>query len=143
MPLPSSYQRLYTSFTALDTAAGLFRSRNQPCYFSLLQPQVQRATGRDFSPALLRGILGVWPGAWRVARSGRQRGGALVHEWLLLPSTGCGDGDAECTPHAAEPRPTGVREAHAAGGHQDRRHRERRVPERGGAEALEIAVVVP
>jgi len=91
LPLPSRLRRVEEAFSALEASLLLCNlKRGEQPLFSLLQPQLTRATGHNFTPEVLSGILAAWPGAYELAAiwpAQRLRIGVSTTErqdWLLI-----------------------------------------------------------
>jgi hypothetical protein len=127
--LPARLRHLENGFCALESTLLLFNSKRaeQPI-FSLLRPQLERATGRAFTPEMLGSILAGWPGAYEVRAAWpvrRAKGAAAAQEsqeWLITwpvakPELGTGRVDAHAAARRAEMRDRLVR--HVASFHAE------------------------
>lgn len=108
-PLPARLRHLEDGFCALESTLLFFNSKRaeQPI-FSLLRPQLERATGRAFTPEMLAAMLAVWPGAYEVRAAWplrRAKGAAAAperQEWLITwPPAETGPRTGRTDAHAA------------------------------------------
>ena len=131
-PLPSSYQRIGDAFDALERTLALFQSRGRPALYGMLQRPVESATLRDFTPAVLGAVLGVWPDGFTVrcveqaALDNRLRASTMAaskRDWLVgwpqpaAPpprAVGAGGDSAPAAPVGTPAAAAALREARAA-----------------------------